>query len=264
MAGRNYTHQTIKTLFGRAHTCAFPGCGAPLIFTDPTRGGDTVVAEIAHIRSESAIGPRHDPSFLGNIDGPENLLLLCGVHHKPVDRHEVLYTTDELLAWKALQLSSAGSGIVLSDEDVIRFTGFSAEERAAITAMAKWCSKVERLTTRALEKLAHLEHEKRMELIVQQDTRGLHSLTGGERQLFDAELGSAWRDSQVRIVATLDHLAGEVAVLEMMSPVLGPAARAVLAACEAAATTRGDPGGDARFIPTHGALRELWLVVNPD
>lgn len=52
---RSYTQQTIKLLFGQARECAFPGCQAPLIFTD--RGKRTVVAEIAHIRSETADGP---------------------------------------------------------------------------------------------------------------------------------------------------------------------------------------------------------------
>ena len=53
--GRNYTNPTIKTLFGEASTCAYPGCNEPLIFRD--RGKATAIAEIAHIRSETPAGP---------------------------------------------------------------------------------------------------------------------------------------------------------------------------------------------------------------
>ena len=45
---RNYTVLTIKTPFGEASTCAYPGCNEPLVFRD--RGRTTVVAEIAHSR----------------------------------------------------------------------------------------------------------------------------------------------------------------------------------------------------------------------
>jgi hypothetical protein len=46
---------TIKTLFGEASSCAYPGCDERLIFR--ARGAVTVVAEIAHIRSEKRDGP---------------------------------------------------------------------------------------------------------------------------------------------------------------------------------------------------------------
>lgn len=39
-----------KRLFGQASTCAFPACDMSLVFVD--RGKTTVIAEIAHIRSE--------------------------------------------------------------------------------------------------------------------------------------------------------------------------------------------------------------------
>jgi hypothetical protein len=96
---RAYSQLTIKTLFGQASSCAHPGCSAPLIFTE--RGVSTVIAEIAHIRSESVEGPRHDATWVGDINGSENLLLLCGTHHKPVDWHESIYSVDELERWKS-------------------------------------------------------------------------------------------------------------------------------------------------------------------
>ncbi|MFI5495264.1 hypothetical protein [Actinoplanes sp. NPDC051859] len=66
----------------------------------------TVVAEIAHIRSGSPKGPRYDPSYPSSlVDEEENLLLLCGVHHKPVDDHVSAYSVDELLIWKRRQIA---------------------------------------------------------------------------------------------------------------------------------------------------------------
>ncbi|WP_406488329.1 HNH endonuclease signature motif containing protein [Streptomyces phaeochromogenes] len=100
--GRTYREQTIKLLFGTATHCAYPGCATKLIFKD--RELFTPTAQIAHIRSEKENGPRHDPGYDGKkINDFENLILLCGQHHPPVDQHESAYTTEELLEWKHQQ-----------------------------------------------------------------------------------------------------------------------------------------------------------------
>ncbi|GHE54725.1 hypothetical protein GCM10018785_25180 [Streptomyces longispororuber] len=100
--GRSYTEKTIKLLFGTATHCAYPGCNSRLIFKD--RELYTPTAQIAHIRSEKTNGPRYDASYPpASINGFENLLLLCGEHHPPVDRHESTYSVDELLEWKSQQ-----------------------------------------------------------------------------------------------------------------------------------------------------------------
>ncbi|MGW6783183.1 hypothetical protein [Streptomyces sp. NPDC054987] len=98
--GRSYREATIKLLFGTATHCAYPGCAKPLIFKD--RGLYTPTAQIAHIRSEKPNGPRHEEHF-SNVNEFENLLLLCGEHHPPVDRHESNYSIGELLEWKREQ-----------------------------------------------------------------------------------------------------------------------------------------------------------------
>ncbi|WP_326957557.1 hypothetical protein [Amycolatopsis sp. NBC_01286] len=103
---RTYSQQTIKLLFARARQCAYPGCSTQLVLEH--RGQLTVVAEIAHIRSEKPDGPRHDPAYPAElINEEENLLLLCGTHHKPVDDHESIYPVDELLDWKREQTAAA-------------------------------------------------------------------------------------------------------------------------------------------------------------
>ncbi|MFC9250001.1 HNH endonuclease signature motif containing protein [Amycolatopsis thailandensis] len=115
---RSYTHQTIKLLFARARYCAYPGCKEQLVLEHRARL--TVVAEIAHIRSEKPDGPRYDPAYPALlINEEENLLLLCGKHHKPVDDHESVYPTDELLDWKRSQVA-ATSERQLSDGQVER------------------------------------------------------------------------------------------------------------------------------------------------
>ncbi|MFD5404465.1 hypothetical protein [Streptomyces griseorubiginosus] len=97
--GRTYTEKTIKLLFGTATHCAYPGCNSRLIFKD--RELYTPTAQIAHIRSEKANGPRYDANYSkDSINSFENLLLLCGEHHPPVDRHESAYSVEELLTWK--------------------------------------------------------------------------------------------------------------------------------------------------------------------
>jgi len=102
---RNYSDRTIKLLFGRATSCAYPDCSQPLIFEN--RGRLTVGAQIAHIRSEAANGPRFDPTYPQQlVDQEENLILLCGLHHKPVDEHASIYPVEELLEWKRRQVSA--------------------------------------------------------------------------------------------------------------------------------------------------------------
>lgn len=137
---RNYRLPTIKTLFYEASACAYPGCDDDLIFRD--RGVSTVVAQIAHIRSERPHGPRHDPAFHGDIDGPDNLLLLCGKHHAPVDRHESIYSVEELEQWKAAQRNSAGGGTAITDEQAQAFVRLSAEESQALAQVARLAQRV--------------------------------------------------------------------------------------------------------------------------
>jgi hypothetical protein len=115
---RNYSLPTIKALFAQAMHCAYPGCTEPLVFEDPARGVRSIAVQIAHIRSEKPNGPRYDAKYpKAMINNEENLLLLCGKHHTPVDQNESVFTTGELLEWKAAQLAQGG-GIVVNDTDL--------------------------------------------------------------------------------------------------------------------------------------------------
>lgn len=116
--GHSYGLPTIKALFAQATHCAYPECTEPLLFEDPSRGVRSIAVQIAHIRSEKPGGPRYDVAFPRQLlNAEENLLLLCGKHHTPVDQNESVFATDELLVWKAAQIAQAG-GTVISDTDL--------------------------------------------------------------------------------------------------------------------------------------------------
>jgi hypothetical protein len=89
----------------------------PLVFIDEERDVREIAVQIAHIRSPKADGPRHDPCYpRDKLNSDVNLLLLCGVHHHPVDRNGSKYTTEELLAWKKAQIAEGGGFTVHDDE----------------------------------------------------------------------------------------------------------------------------------------------------
>lgn len=84
------TTPTVKVLWSRAlDECAFPQCTQKLTVESVDAATGMVrtnpIGEQAHIRSASPSGPRHDPTFRGDIDGYDNLILLCPTHHTRVD-----------------------------------------------------------------------------------------------------------------------------------------------------------------------------------
>lgn len=79
------------------------------------------VAEIALIRSASADGPRHDPGFPSDqLVHHQNLLLLCGTHHRAVDQAPDAFPVEELLEWKQAQTAQAG-GSAISDSEIAAY-----------------------------------------------------------------------------------------------------------------------------------------------
>lgn len=116
---RYYSLPAIKALFAQATHCAYPECPEPLVFEDPSRGVRSIAVQIAHIRSEKPKGPRYDATYAKEkLNAEENLLLLCGKHHTPVDQNESVFTVDELLEWKVEQVAQ-GTGTVITDTDIL-------------------------------------------------------------------------------------------------------------------------------------------------
>lgn len=101
MASRNYRTGVTAALmaFGTGR-CYYPGCDVPLIkFVDDE---PWLQLEIAHIRGLNPGSARYEIAMTDrdrNAFG--NLVLLCAVHHKHVDRYPVEYSVADLLAWKA-------------------------------------------------------------------------------------------------------------------------------------------------------------------
>jgi hypothetical protein len=117
--GHSYSLTTIKGLFGQASHCAYPSCSTRLVFEDTARGVRSIAVDIAHVRSPRPTGPRYDPTYPAEkINAEENLLLLCTVHHRPVDRDDSVYTTHELLEWKEAQ-QTEGGGFEVEDGEII-------------------------------------------------------------------------------------------------------------------------------------------------
>ncbi|MGQ0369608.1 NACHT domain-containing protein [Leucobacter sp. Z1108] len=80
---------TRKTLWGRAHNeCAFPTCLQELTFdsetSDTAAAGVRIIGEEAHIRAQRAGGPRYDAGY-ADVDGYDNLMLMCPTHHAMID-----------------------------------------------------------------------------------------------------------------------------------------------------------------------------------
>lgn len=83
-------------------TCAFPDCHRSLVASANENDPAVVLGEIAHIVAQSPGGPRSDqPPPGGQVDGYDNLLLLCHAHHEMVDRQPNTYTVQKLVQMKA-------------------------------------------------------------------------------------------------------------------------------------------------------------------
>lgn len=85
---------TIKRLFALSgNVCAFPGCVTPII--DPS--SDVVIGEVCHIKAREEGGPRFDYNQTDDERNAfENLVLMCGVHHKIIDTDKDAYPVERL------------------------------------------------------------------------------------------------------------------------------------------------------------------------
>lgn len=236
---RNYTLRTIKLLFGQASSCAHPDCNMALVYSD--RGQDTVVAEIAHIRSAAPAGPRRDLTYAGDLDGPDNLLLLCGTHHKAVDRHEASYSVEELEVWKQAQVASGGDGTTIADVEAARYIRLTSEERTAIDRLARIAYRLEQSAKSASGALGSINDEYQsarsqgyaaMGLVYEVDDEGnksrlppgSYNLPQVEINKFQRRFDEEHRQQQDRVREIAAQLGEEVSVLRMMDGQLGEVA----------------------------------------
>lgn len=103
MTKRSYTRNTIQVLFARSgNQCAHPDCTHPIVVSGLEKSDDAIVAQICHIYPVSDNGPRGGEQELTDEErnSPDNLILLCGTHHKMVDTQYPDYTAVILKQWK--------------------------------------------------------------------------------------------------------------------------------------------------------------------
>jgi hypothetical protein len=92
------TERTRKILWGKAGgRCSI--CRVQVVGEGTDADDPSVFGEEAHIVARSPGGPRAS-HYAGDIDGYDNLILLCSKHHKQVDDQVNTYTVDRLLEIK--------------------------------------------------------------------------------------------------------------------------------------------------------------------
>ncbi len=90
-----------RALYGLSRgRCYAPECDEPVVVLD--RGEPVFVGDVAHIVAAVASGPRGGADVTDR-DAFENLLILCGRHHKIIDgvRTRDRYPVEVLREWKA-------------------------------------------------------------------------------------------------------------------------------------------------------------------
>ena len=99
------TEQTIKRLFALSgNLCAFPGCSLTMI-----ESTGIVTGEICHIHARRSGGPRFDPDQTEDErQSFNNLILMCGPHHKIIDSQPDIYSAEVIKEMKAVHEGAAG------------------------------------------------------------------------------------------------------------------------------------------------------------
>ena len=103
---------TRKRLWSNAGKhCSYPGCTQRLLVPVEADMEEVVVGEECHIVAQGESGPRAPKSLMGDEqiqwqslfddrDGYQNLILLCGIHHKVIDRDVASHPVGRLVEMK--------------------------------------------------------------------------------------------------------------------------------------------------------------------
>ncbi len=117
---------TVKRLFAlSSNKCAFPRCNTSLI--DKQSG--SVIGQICHIKGEKPESSRYDQQQTNDERHSfENLILLCGPHHKVIDDDETAYTVERLLEMKQSHESMHAGHQDVDEEESEKFTTVAISE----------------------------------------------------------------------------------------------------------------------------------------
>ncbi len=117
-----------RIVFARCgNRCSFPGCDQ-IIASKGDSTNYTNTGELAHIKGDKEDSSRYDPNQSDKErNSPDNLILLCGTHHKMIDDQPDVYTVDKLTEmkyqheeWVISQYSKSTNELTFAELEVIR------------------------------------------------------------------------------------------------------------------------------------------------
>ena len=90
--------KTQRHLFALSgNRCAFPDCQTRLV----DRANKSNVGEVCHIKGDKPSSPRYDHNQSdSDRHGPDNLVIMCNVHHKIIDDNPEKYSVEYLTELK--------------------------------------------------------------------------------------------------------------------------------------------------------------------
>lgn len=99
---KNLTEKTRKVVCILSYNrCAYPECLNTLVEPATKQSDLYLSAQICHIYSDSARGPRGNPQITEDeFNSPDNLILLCRHHHGIIDGQPESYPANLLKKWK--------------------------------------------------------------------------------------------------------------------------------------------------------------------
>ncbi|MDD5051015.1 MAG: hypothetical protein PHU49_00315 [Syntrophorhabdaceae bacterium] len=110
-----------KILWGRSgNRCAMPECRTLLVLNRTDKDREAIIGEMAHIKGENPTAARYDASMSDNErNGHDNLILLCGNHHKMIDDQPNTYTAEKL---KHIKAEHEGWIQKMTEEEIVNVT----------------------------------------------------------------------------------------------------------------------------------------------
>lgn len=114
--------------------CYWPGCTEPVLRS--VNGQHKIALEIAHIRAANVGGPRYVKTMTQEErDAFENLIFLCGLHHKTIDEPggADAYPIKTLQEWKTDRESGVAEGLRglrdLTEDRLAELIALAVQER---------------------------------------------------------------------------------------------------------------------------------------
>ncbi|OOB80135.1 MAG: hypothetical protein BEN19_06510 [Epulopiscium sp. Nuni2H_MBin003] len=97
MASRNISDLTKKSLYAKSgNQCAFDGCNTSLIDEKEIN-----IGQMCHIHGINPGSARYNSDLDSDyLNSEENLILLCGNHHKTIDSDPISYTPEIIIQMK--------------------------------------------------------------------------------------------------------------------------------------------------------------------